>query len=46
MRGKYSDALDYYQKAYSIFVEVLGVNHPNTKLIEKKIKDVKEKLGE
>ena len=33
-------AKDYYNKAYSIFFELLGENHPHTKLLIQKLNDL------
>ena len=39
--GKYEKAIEYYQKAYSVFRESLGEDHPNTKATKKHLEQAR-----
>jgi len=41
--GEYSLAVEYANRAYSIFKEKLGEEHPNTKILRNKIEELKLK---
>ena len=48
-QGKYEEALEYYNKALTIYINKLGEDHPYTKLTQNNIricKNLKEELGE
>ena len=39
---KFSEAIEYYEKAYEVFKKVLGDDHPNTKVVKDNLDLVKK----
>ena len=42
--GDYNKALEYYEKAYAIYVKLLGKEYPNTQIVKKNIEMAKKRM--
>jgi hypothetical protein len=42
--GQYDRVLPLYEQAVSIFEEVLGFDHPNTKVVQENLRLFREKM--
>lgn len=45
-KGDYPKALEYYQKALTIWEETLGPDHQNTQMVKDKISKIQAKMKE
>jgi len=43
-KGEYDKAIEFYNRALKIFIDILGENHPNVRVVKDNLEFIKKKI--